>query len=91
MYKRPRARGTDQEGKGNSKYLGVDADITVFGQTRVLMEGPELLQCIQVPIVKVLQSKTSEDCTNSVLPSTQAEQAANHATDMHLLQSQRQC
>lgn len=46
----------------SSVYLGVDADITVFGQAGVLMEGPELLQGIQVPILKVLQSTT---CLNT--------------------------
>ena len=43
----------------SSVYLEVDADITVFGQARVLMEGPELFQGIQVPILEVLQSTNS--------------------------------
>lgn len=37
-------------------YLGVDGNIAVLGQARVLVESPELLQCIQVSILKVLQS-----------------------------------
>ena len=51
--------GGDDGVRSSSVYLGVDADITVFRQARVLMEGPELLQGIQVPILKVLQSTTS--------------------------------
>lgn len=36
------ARGDDGL-RSSSVYLGVDADVTVFRQARVLMEGPELL------------------------------------------------
>ena len=39
-----------------SAYLGVDGDIAVFGQARVLVESPELLECIQVSILIILQS-----------------------------------
>ena len=37
-------------------YLGVDGDVSALGKARILVEGPHLLQCIQVTILKVLHA-----------------------------------
>ena len=37
-------------------YLGVDGHFGAFGETRILVEGPHLLQSIQVSVLKVLHA-----------------------------------
>lgn len=37
-------------------YLRVDGDMSVLWEARVLVEGPKLLQSIQVSLLKVLQT-----------------------------------
>lgn len=45
----------------SDNHLRVDADIGAFGEAGVLVEGPELLQSIQVTLLKVL---CQEDTVN---------------------------